>query len=388
MARFIDYGTGSAGVWSPSGTLSLVGASCSGTIGNASLSATNASFSSYIGHQVLIHQSRGTGAGNIEVNYITGYSAGTLSLLFPLGATYTDSGNSQAQVIVMPMYSGVNLTSGVTLTGFDGNVGGILPILCSGRVYVNATVNGRGGGYRGNTIRSYSKNGGSADSTYTGEGEGGVSVQSGSPNGCGGAGGGGGDAGSGGGGGGHATVGGTGEPGQYSTTPGGYAVGNSAMDYVYFGGGGGCGRGESNANCVPSNTYYGGNGGDGGPIFFIIARELYIDNSGYFDGRGNDGENSNGGCEEGAGGGGAGAGGSFWWQGIKAFLNTDKIDLRGGTGGDGTGSFDADGGNGAKGRMKLQGCSVSGSVASTYVGSTSQTLGGFNYCGSVAQIIE
>lgn len=381
MSKFIDFGTGTAGVWKPSGTISLVKATCTGTVGASEVSATNANFSSWIGHQVFIYDAQGANVGKCEVNYITGYSTGTLSLLYPLSNTYSGA----SQVIVMPMYSGVDFSSATSVVGWDGTSGGIIPVLCSGRIYVNATIDGRGKGYRGPTNRSYSRNGLSATNAWTGEGYSGTSTESTSNQGNGGAGGNGGDGGGGGGGGGHATAGGLGEKSQGGTAPAGVAVGTTAMDDIFMGGGGGSGKGESNANCVPSNTYYAGLGRAGGPIFFFIARELYIDTNGYLDIRGLDGENSNGGCEEGAGGGGAGAGGSFWGLFMFARMLQNKIDLRGGIGGDGTGSFDADGGYGSNGRMSVKACQISGNTV--YTGSKNFEEGGFDFCGSASQII-
>lgn len=82
------------------------------------------------------------------------------------------------------------------------------------------------------------------------------------------------------------------------------------MEIAYFGGGGGGGKGESNANCVSSNTYRGGHGAPGGGFVFIASKA--IDVYGQIIANGNNGGNSTGGCEEGAGGGGGGAGGAIF----------------------------------------------------------------------------
>ena len=70
MARqFLGFGDGSDGdlVVSSNTTDNPIDASCSGSSGSTSLSATNTSFSA--GQMVRIDQTRGTGAGNWEKNW-------------------------------------------------------------------------------------------------------------------------------------------------------------------------------------------------------------------------------------------------------------------------------------------------------------------------------
>ena len=128
------FGTGEDGVLTISSntTDSPIDSSCSGTSGTTSLSATNASFEA--GQLILIHQSRGTGVGQWELNKISSYVAGTITTVLSLSYTYTDSGASQAQVLVVKQYSGITINSGKTLTAkaWDGNIGGILAYFCSG----------------------------------------------------------------------------------------------------------------------------------------------------------------------------------------------------------------------------------------------------------------
>ena len=148
MSQFFNFGNGSDGIGTLSGTHAPIDASCSGTAGASTLSATNASFAQ--GQRIYIIQMRGTNAGvNNEMNTILSYVAGTITLSNPLEFTYTDSGASQAQVIVMPQYSAVNIGSTLTSKAWDGNVGGVIPLLCSGRIYIPSTLSSLGCGFRG-----------------------------------------------------------------------------------------------------------------------------------------------------------------------------------------------------------------------------------------------
>jgi len=177
------FGDGSDGplTISSNTTDTPIDSSCSGITGTVTLAATNASFTST--QKILIHQSRGTNAGVWETNEIASYSPGTIALSEKLKNTYTDGGDSQAQVIVLREYTDVTVNSGVTWSAkiWDGNVGGILAFLAIGEVQVNGTINvngingnegspGNGGlglGFRGGN----SRNGlGANDYGYAGEG--------------------------------------------------------------------------------------------------------------------------------------------------------------------------------------------------------------------------
>ncbi len=72
-----DFGDGSDGpkTYSLSETDDPIDSSASGTAGTTSLSAMNALFGP--GQRILIHQMRGAGAGNWEINQVLGYSSGT-----------------------------------------------------------------------------------------------------------------------------------------------------------------------------------------------------------------------------------------------------------------------------------------------------------------------
>ena len=95
------FGDGSDGALTISAdtTQAPTDSSCSGTAAAYTLSATNASFAA--GQKILIQQSRGTGVGKWERNEIASYTAGTITLTDALTNTYTDSGASQAQVLVL-----------------------------------------------------------------------------------------------------------------------------------------------------------------------------------------------------------------------------------------------------------------------------------------------
>ncbi|MEM3335472.1 MAG: hypothetical protein QXY47_05520, partial [Thermoplasmata archaeon] len=108
------FGSGSDGDISiNTSTDNPIDSTCSGTIGTTSLTATNSLFAP--GQIILIHQTRGTGAGNWELNRIASYTAGTITLLHPLQNTYTTSGASVAQVLVMKQYNNFTINSGQTL---------------------------------------------------------------------------------------------------------------------------------------------------------------------------------------------------------------------------------------------------------------------------------
>lgn len=241
------FGDGSDGALTISSdtTEAPIDSACTGTTGTQTLSATNASFAAT--QKVLIHQSRGTGAGTYQINKIISYTAGTITLDLPLNATYT----SGAQVRVLKQYTNVTVNSGKTYTAkaWDGTVGGILAFLANGTVTVTGTITATGKGYRGGT-GSYTNDGRNPTSATSGEGYSAA---------------------------GYATVGfppntdwsqinqnGTG----IANTIGGgagFADGNSQTG-AYGGGGAGGGHATSGSNGTRYNnySYYGAGGGTGG----------------------------------------------------------------------------------------------------------------------------
>lgn len=371
MAQFFGFGSGKDGVLNVTSntTESPVDSSCSGSSGATTLSATNASFQS--DDMILVHQSRGTGVGSWEINFIDSYVAGTITTTFELSNTYTDSGVSQAQVRVVPEYSSVNIASGVTYSAkaWNANVGGILFFVCSGHVQVDGTISASGKGYLGGSQTTGSHQNGRRGEGYNiaRDTQTHVTLY--------GAGGGGGfrepdGAGSGGGGGGHSTSGATGSTGHVDPGQGGGTYGVSSLETILFGAGGGSG-GASYAS--QSNGY----GGNGGGIIMIFSNSITVNGSIVSNG-------SAGGNTEGhaVGAGGGGAGGSILIFAVSANIGTNKITALGGSGGLQIGSFPIHGGAGGNGRVRVQACEFSG----TSNPSASTSIGGHDYCQSFIHI--
>lgn len=347
--KFAIYGAGSAFGGGGDGSVTIsadttdapVDSACSGTLGAYTLSATNASFAA--GQIILIHQTRGTGAGTYQINRIEGYTAGTITLRDALNYAYA----SAAQVIVMKQYSSVTIDSGKTWTAkaWNGTVGGILAFLCTGTTTINGTISAKGKGFRGGAI-------GTPDGfAYQGESSAGAGSAGSSANGMGG---GGGQTGTltgsyssgAGAGGGHGTVGTAGGPGLSGTRVGGSAgsTGSGAsLSSPVFGGAGGGGGAEVDTVSGP--------GGNAGGLIFITSNALTIASTGTIDCRGNVGSGGSG--THSWSGGGGGSGGSVLLQALTAAINTDKINVAGGAGGAGRPANNADGGTGGYGRIHI-----------------------------------
>lgn len=335
---WLGFGDGSDGDYSSSGnaTDAPVDSSCSGTAGTKSLTATNASFAA--GKPVLIHQTRGTGAGNWELNQIDSYVAGTITLKQNLQNTYTDSGDSQAQVIQLKQYNNFTQNSGHTLTAkaWDGNVGGIIAFLAKGTVTIEGTISLSGKGARGGATTP------SSSASYQGESYNAVGVQSQSAN-------------YGGGGGGNKWAPGGGG-GFLAGTQGGYDTGTkpatpaspgagSLVTQFYYGSGGGGGSGDSGVSA----------GAAGGGICLIICNALVV--TGSLTVRGANSANAT------YRAGGAGSGGAILLKAKTATLGTNLVLSTGGTGGTAEGS----GGDGGVGRIHLD-------YSVSYTGTTTPTL--------------
>lgn len=339
------FGDGSDGdlTISSNTTEAPIDASCSGTSGSTSLSATNASFSS--GQLVLIHQSRGTGVGNWELNKIASYVAGTITLAHPLQNTYTDSGDSQAQVRVMRQYNNVTINASQTLTAkaWGGDVGGLLDFFAKGTVTINGSISLSGKGYVGKTLGGSGNRHGLQGEGTLGAG----STTTGSNGNAGGGGQGGADQASGGHGG-NSSSGSNGTSGSgVSGGTGGAAAGNTELTNAVFGGAGGTG-GAKNSGWSASGT--------GGGFALIIAKDITI--SGTIVSGATAGSCS--GTDAAAGGG--GAGGSVLIKCQTATLGTNKITALG-AGNTGYKS----GGSGSSGRIHLD-------YKDSYTGTTNPTL--------------
>lgn len=349
------FGDGSDGAYSSSGnaTDAPIDSSCSGTSGTTSLSATNASFTA--GQLILIHQTRGTGSGNWELNRIESYTTGTITTSKNLINTYTDSGASQAQVLVMKQYTTFTQNSGHTLTAkaWDGNVGGIIAFLCNGTTTIDGTITSNYKGFLGGDPRTS----GSANA-YSGEGTGGTKNQQiGTANGNG-------ASGSSvptntaGGGGGNGTAGSSGQ-GTPSDRQPGQTAGNAALTSMVFGGGGGGIVNNVSATAVAGN---------GGGIILIISKTITINSStGLIKADGENGDNQVGGDYARSPGG--GAGGSVLIKSTNATLGTNKITVAAGSAGVASGgtSGNLQGGAGGVGRIHLD-------YSVSYTGTTTPSI--------------
>lgn len=371
MPAFLGYGNQSVGALNLS-TYTPLQYSATATTGSNSISCTG-SFNT--GDIIRITQMRGTNAGQTEEHQVASYTTGTITTVHPLTYTYTDSGASQAQVIVVPQASVV--TGTLTVPAWDGNVGGIFQVKCG---VFNGVINANGKGFRGGASVS-GVVGGSGQNGKQGEGylaAGGT--QSSSANGSGGGGGIEGEGGDGGGGGGYA-VAGT-EGGKRLTATGGGAGGLSAgladlTSGIFMGGAGGSGGGEANDNLGPHLSGAGGNGGGiiiVDAINFLNTAELYSNGS-----NGGVGGKS----DDGSGSGGGGAGGTILVRSISPSIGSSKVTASAGTGGAAIVPQCGKGGNGSVGRIRIESCSLSGTTSPT----ASTQTGGHAYCGTNIAIL-
>jgi hypothetical protein len=345
------FGDGDSGALTVSSdtTQAPVDSACTGTATESTLTATNASFA--VGDKLLIHQTRGTNAGQWERNEIAGYTAGTITLTNPLTNTYT----SGAQVIVMEEYSAVTVNSGITWTAkaWDGTVGGILTFLCSGTTTVTGNISAIGKGFRGTTVTAGdASTGGQGEGTAgagdtrsrsaNGNGGGGYQGASGSPKGTPGSGG-------------NGVAGTDGENGVGTKGLGGVAAGTADLTTMVFGGGGGGGNAENN----PSRAY----GNDGGGIVFFSTVALTISGTIKADAETETGSGENSGNDSGGGGGG---GGSVLIKCQTATLGTALITAQGKAGRTHWGDA-YDGPTGGDGRVHVD-------YYTSYTGTTNPTL--------------
>lgn len=308
------FGSGSDGALtiSVNTTDAPIDSACTGTAGNYTLSATNASFA--LGQVILIHQSQGTNAGQYERNVISGYTAGTITLQSPLKGSYTTG----AQVLVIKQYTNVTVNSGVTWTAkkWNGTTGGILTFLASGILTVNGTILADGAGYNlGYAGNNYDG--------YQGEGTAGTGARTTAANGNGGGGGSKSTSTSGGGGGANATNNGT--SGLQSGGSLGSSAGTTDLTTMVFGGQGGNG-GTSQI----SDNNRAGKGGDGGGIIYLAAVTITLNSTAKITANGLVGANA---PDTGGGGGGGGAGGSVLLKCQTATLGTNLVLANGALGG-------------------------------------------------------
>lgn len=357
------FGDGADGALniSSSTSLSVSNISCSGSSDQADLTIASGAFSN--GNVVLIHQTRGTGVSQWEINRVSsGGGTTTLTMQEDLHYTYTDSGSSQAQVITLPRYTNVLIQSGKTLSApasWAGNTGGMIVFAAktlttiSGNVKVNgAAASGNtgasGGGFRGGTGTS-STPGGAAEGTV------GAAVNQLTANGNGGSGkarAGGPDYGLSGAGGGNAAAGSGSAPGA--------AAGSADLIGMVFGGGGGSGASD--------DVGAGRGGGSGGGIVVIFTKEISVGGTIQVDGgKGATELEGSPTASNRAPGGGGGAGGSVLIATNNGSIGTDIISAVAGAGGDGTGEFPSPGAAGSVGRIAIHHSgTVSGTTSPSY----------------------
>ena len=371
MAQFIGLGNAHDGFIPASGDVNTR-ASCTGSAGNATVTT---SLSVQVGDMVALFQERGSGVGAWEMVVVISTGAGNFTAHKPLDNTYTDSGNSQAQAVLIPQSAGGTISGTIAPSAWDQNVGGVTFIVASGRLVISGNINANGMGFLGGV-----GSGGNGESTPVfglgGEGSVGVRLSTNSNNGNGGG------AGSNnrspwsgygvghGGGGGYATAGTNGDFTSGSATGyGGVQDGSADLTDCVFGGGGGAGG----CDWPPSVGNVGGNGGRGGGKVFVFARELII--TGSISVNGNIGGNA-GGPNNNKGGAG-GSAGSIFIKGQYVDIGTNKLLALGGSYGSNT-SGSTNSGIGALGRIRIEACKL---VGSTNQGSVSISTGGHSWCG-------
>ena len=334
------FGDGSDGALTISAdtTDAPIDASCSGTAGSTTLSATNASFAA--GQHILIIQMRGTSAGTWQKTKIAAYTAGTITTEDALSISYNSTGANKAQVIVMKRYTNVTVDATKTWTAkaWDGSVGGVLTFLANGTVAVNGTITASGKGFLGST-----QSAGDFSTAGQGEGTGGDrNTQSTAANGNGGGGaqGNSGSAKPGGGGGGNGVAGSNGGSGDSTPGTGGSTAGNAALTQMCMGGGGGGGYNDGSGGTRAL-------GNPGGGIIFFYGKTVTMGGSASIQANG-DSTAGSGGVN--VSGGGGGAGGSVLIKCQTATLGTTLVTATAGTARVGVGSG-ASGGNGGAGRI-------------------------------------
>ena len=152
--------------------------------------------------------------------------------------------------------------------------------------------------------------------------------------------------GGGGGGGGNSAAGADGEYSDTTKGLGGTSYSDVTLETLFTGGGGGSGGGAN-----------GGGGGGGGGAIAVFAYDLTVTGLILADG-GDGGLRTSGDCF--AGGGGGGGGGMIWLH-AEALVLSGDLSAAGGTGGSAGGYYDRYGGDGADGRIRVSGVSVTSS---------------------------
>ena len=313
----LPFGDGKDGAYSSATIPTLVYKSCTGTAASTTLTASTTS-PFEVGDILLLHQSRGTGVGQWEINRVTAVGSGSYTLQVALKYTYV----SPAQAIKIPRYTDVTCSGTWTVSDWNGSIGAISVLACKnftndGTLVLSGitgstdgTATGRG--YAGAPSTNVKNTAGKKGEGTVGAG-GGTGT---TPNGSGG-GGGGLQGYEGAGGAGNASAGGAGTGGS-----GGLASGSADLTSITFGGGGG-GGGTRNDGSAP---YIGGGGGVGGGILFIFAKNIIKAGSTTLNG-------GKGGSFNYGGHGGGGAGGSALFVCQTATFGSDTVTATGGIAG-------------------------------------------------------
>jgi hypothetical protein len=297
----------------------------------------------------MIHQTRGTGAGQWEIGLVvSGGGTTSLTLSKPLVYTYTDSGASQAQVVKINEYTNVTVQSGTwTVPAWNGDMGGILTFASKGVFTKIGEIRLDGVGYRYGDARdaAVGYGGEGYTRTYNWSSSGNSTDSAGSCS----------ESASGSGGG---SGNGNGGVRKVNDAPGGDgSVGNNGNGQLLLFGGGGSG-GTSGDNAKQP-------GGSGGGIIGIFCKSM--SGSGLMTVNGNNGVSSTSNYNRDGGG---GAAGHIIICSQTPDIGVDTIRAVNGLGGY-NGSYGGNaGGNGAKGLITVYyGATLTGSVSSTYYGS-------------------
>lgn len=329
----IKYGSGQQGNWSTGGdtTYSYNKTSFSGSSGQAFGTAGNGALFSP-GDVVFLHQSYNASSqyGAWQLNFVVNVVGNTVYFLYNLQQTYTTG----AQICTLLQWNIFYHSSGtIYAPGYDGTVGGILPIMAKEMIKIDGNLSATGAGYRGGW-RGINQNPGYRGESYNHRWDTEASTSQNTGGGGGGKANAGSNAGGGGGGGGHQSSGESGGGHNGSGGQGGTTIGSTELTTMFFGPGGGGNGMDTGLVQI--------NGSPGGGIIFLIAPTIIINGVAY--GRGNNASNS------GYANGGAGAGGSFLAKCDTFFAS--NIDFRGGDRG---GDFDwnAFGGYGGYGRINI-----------------------------------
>lgn len=344
----MPFGSGVDGALSSATIPTITRDYCSGNADSTTLTTSASTFAT--GDLILIHQTRGTGVGQWEINRVATGGSSTPTLQVALKYTYTTSGGSVAQAIKIPQYLNTTIQSGTwTLPSWDSVAGhgGIFPIAI--RKVLTGTGNVVASGNNGGTSDATGSVAGGvgigfkggdtltavAGTSPQGEGTAGAGTTSTNANGNGGGGAtNSGGSGAGGGGGSNVVQGtnGNGGGGAVGGTKGN-SVGSADLTNINLGGGGGSGHTQN------STATERGSGGAGGGIIMIFTDDIEL--SGTFNLNG-----GNGGAAYADGGG--GAGGSCLIVCRTATLGSNLITATGGVGGgDPSGAGGGTGGVGA-----------------------------------------